>query len=72
MINIQALKAGSIVRILVDKETHGLKAGDTLRVVEVGYSGWDRSYYADMKTNKGYSIDIYDCNDDYKYYELVC
>jgi hypothetical protein len=72
MINIQALKEGNIVRILVDKETHALKAGDTLRVVKVGYSGWDRCYYADMKTDKNYPLDIYGCKDDYKYYELVC
>ncbi len=70
MINIKSLKEGNIVRTLINLDGHGMQAGDTMRVVKVGYSGWDRMYYADCKTDKGYDKDIYD--KDYKDYELVC
>jgi hypothetical protein len=69
MVNVSALKAGNIVRILVDKKGFDLKAGDTLRVVETGRSRWDRMDYADCKTDKGYILEIMD---NFNEFELVC
>lgn len=69
MVNVSALKKGNIVRILVDNEGMGLKAGDTLRVVKTGHSRWDGWDYADCKTDKGYTVEIMK---NYKDFELVC
>ena len=68
MLNIARLKVGDIVRILIDKNGFALKAGDTLRVVQVGFSGWDGQHYADCKTDKGYTLEIMK---KYKDFELV-
>jgi hypothetical protein len=69
MINVSDLKKGNIVKILVDNEGMGLKAGDTLRVVETGRSRWDAMDYADCKTDKGYTVEIMK---NYADFELVC
>jgi hypothetical protein len=69
MVNVSALNKGNIVKILVDNEGMGLKAGDTLRVVETGHSRWDRMDYADCKTDKGYTLEIMK---NYADFELVC
>lgn len=69
MINVSALKKGNIVKILIDNTGMGLKAGDTLIVVETGRSAWDNMYYADCKTSKGYTIEIMR---NYADFELVC
>jgi len=69
MVNVRNLKKGNIVKILVDNEGMGLKAGDTLRVFETGISRLDRMDYADCKTDKGYIIEIMK---NYKDFELVC
>lgn len=68
MINVSSLKRGNIVKILVDNEGMGLKAGDTLRVIETGRSNWDRMDYADCETDKGYKVEIMK---NYADYELV-
>ena len=69
MLNVSALKKGNIVRILVDNDSMGLKAGDTLIVVETGHSKWDGWDYADCKTDKGYIIEIMK---NFRDFELVC
>lgn len=58
MLNVSKLKIGDIVKILNNNNGMGLKAGDTLRVIKVGYSGWDGWHYADCITDKGYKIEI--------------
>lgn len=68
MVNLSNLKKGNIVRILIDDKGKGLKAGDTLRVVETGHSRWDGWDYADCKTDKGYTVEIMK---NYKDFELV-
>ena len=62
------MKKGNIVKILVDNEGMGLKAGDTLRVVETGRSRWDAMDYADVVTDKGYKLEIMK---NYRDFELV-
>jgi hypothetical protein len=69
MVNVSALKKGNIVKILVDNAAMGLKAGDTLIVVETGHSRWDGRDYADCKTDKGCTIEIMK---NYKDFELLC
>lgn len=68
MVNVRRLKKGDIVRTLVDNKSMGLKANDTLRVIEVGYSSWDRLHYADCKTDKGFTLEIMK---NHKEFELV-
>ena len=58
MLNLSSLKKGNIVKILVDNEGMGLKAGDTLIVVETGRSRWDAMDYAEVVTDKGYKLEI--------------
>jgi len=58
MINVSALKTGNIIKSLVDNEAKGLKIGDTLRVVDTGYSCWDRMHYADCETDQGFTVEI--------------
>lgn len=56
MLNLLSLKKGNIVKILIDNKKFDLKAGDTLIVFEVGHSRWDDMYYADVVTDKGYTL----------------
>jgi len=69
MINISLLKKGNIIKILVDHSSMGLKAGDTLQVIQTGFSRLDGLHYADCKTDKGYTIEIMK---NYKDFNLLC
>jgi hypothetical protein len=69
MVIVSALKRANVVRILVDDKGMGLKAGDTLRVVQTGRSRWDGMDYADCKTAKGYTVEIMK---NFADFELVC
>jgi len=58
MLNLNRVKVNDIVKVLVDKPEFLLKAGDTVKVVEVGFSKWDSANYADVITENGFKIEI--------------
>ena len=61
MVNIADLKKGDMVISRITND-NGLRAGKEYIVVEAGYSRWDASPYADIKTNyHGHTIEI-NCN----------
>ena len=69
MVNVNELKDGNIVKILVDNPNFELNKGDTLQVFKVGMSRWDGMRYADCKTDKGYTVEIMK---NFRDFELVC
>ena len=58
MINVSRLQKGDLVKALVDIDRVDVKAGDVMWVIETGRSRWDAMDYADVKTEKGYTIEI--------------
>jgi hypothetical protein len=58
MLNISRLKEGEIIKSLIDNQLCGIKKGDILEVVRVGYSRWDGMNYADCKTENGYLVEV--------------